>query len=129
MPTKIQEQEHSSTTTDAELALNGGYEYGDTEFVPADSSATADVDPATIAEINEVAGDLLDKNPNVRKRFLRLLAAGGGAVALSFLLAACAPNGAPTTTPTHAATGTPSPEATHNPDVFERTDPLPADLA
>jgi|GEM_PF-2046970 len=117
MPTKT--HEHSTTTTDAELALNGGYEYtqGSDAFVPGTS-----IDAAT-------AADVLDHNPNIRRKFLRLIASGVGASAVALLLAACGPNGTPTSTETHAATGTPSPEATHNPDVFERTDPLPANLA
>ncbi|MDB5166995.1 MAG: hypothetical protein JWN26_140 [Candidatus Saccharibacteria bacterium] len=107
------------TTTDQDVdysAFNGGYEYSEPEYVPK-GAKSIDVDPETIAEIEAAAGNLLDTDPNVRKKFARLLATAGGAVALSFLLAACGTNATPSPTPTVSASDVPTPIETQVPNT------------
>lgn len=89
-------------------AMAGGYEHGDTPYVPRGG------EPAQLDQ--QRALDVLDSRPDVARRFFRLLGAGAGAAALAFLLAACGPNNSePTDGPTPVATDTPAPVDTETP--------------
>lgn len=99
-------------TSGQPFELSSGYDNTATEYTPR-------VADEETAELNKVAADLLNTNPNIRQRFTRIFATAGGAAALAFLLAACGPaetTPPPTNTPT-SEPSEPTPVETETPEV------------